>query len=80
MTRATFRVIETPSGTFRWQLRTDGGAVIATSDGTHDSRHAAMRDVQRVKRVAADAGVASGGAGVGGGSESDADADVEKRE
>jgi uncharacterized protein YegP (UPF0339 family) len=59
MPNATFQVIETASGAFRWRLRTDDGTVVAASDGTHDTRHAAMRDVQRVKRAAPDAGVES---------------------
>jgi uncharacterized protein YegP (UPF0339 family) len=58
MASATFQLIETPEG-FRWRLRTDDGAVVATSDGVYDTEHAAARDVQRLKRVAADAGVES---------------------
>lgn len=59
MPDATFQVVETATGAFRWRLRIDDGAVVATSDGTHDTRHAAMRSVQQVKRVAPAAGVES---------------------
>jgi uncharacterized protein YegP (UPF0339 family) len=70
MADATFQVTETADGTFRWHLRTDDGTVIATSDGTHATRHAAVRDVQRVKHAAPEAGVESSAAG-----DADADAD-----
>jgi len=56
---ATFRVVETDDGAFRWRLRTADGAVLATSDGGYETGQAAMRAVQRVKRVAPDAGVES---------------------
>jgi len=56
MTRATFQVIEADDG-FRWRLRTDDGTVLATSDRTHGTEHAAMRDIQQLKHVAATAGV-----------------------
>lgn len=59
MTAATFQLIETPAGAFRWRLRTDDGTVIATSDGVYDTEHAAARDVQRLKRVGPGAGVES---------------------
>ena len=59
MASATFQLIETEDGAFRWRLRTDDGAVVATSDGGYDTEHAAARDVQRLKRVAPDAGVES---------------------
>jgi uncharacterized protein YegP (UPF0339 family) len=57
MVEATFRVFETESGSFRWRLRDADGAVVASSDGTYPTRQAAMADVQRVKHVAAEAGV-----------------------
>jgi len=56
---ATFQVIERADGTVRWRLRTEDGATLATSDGTYETKHAALRDVQRLKRVAAGAGVES---------------------
>jgi uncharacterized protein YegP (UPF0339 family) len=59
MPRATFQVFETADGAFRWRLRADDGTVIATSDGTHETKVAAMREVQRLKHVAAAAGVES---------------------
>lgn len=59
MTHATFQVVERTDGTFRWRLRAADGTVLATSDGSHDTRHAAMREVQRLKRAAPDAGVES---------------------
>lgn len=40
-------------------LRTDGGTVLATSDGVYDTEHAAVRDVQRLERVVLEAGVES---------------------
>jgi len=55
----TFRVIETGDETFRWLLRADGGAAIASSDGVYETKQAAMRDIQRLKRVAPEAGVES---------------------
>jgi uncharacterized protein YegP (UPF0339 family) len=58
---ATFQLIETDAGAFRWRLRAADGTVVATSDGCYDTEHAAARDVQRLKRVAPDAGVESGG-------------------
>jgi uncharacterized protein YegP (UPF0339 family) len=61
MGEATFLVVETDSGTFRWRLRHDDGTVSASSDGTYPTRQAAMRDVQRVKHAAAAAGVDSAG-------------------
>jgi uncharacterized protein YegP (UPF0339 family) len=54
---ATFQLIEAEAGAFRWRLRASDGTVIATSDSVYDTEHAAARDVQRLKRVAADAGV-----------------------
>jgi len=57
---ATFQLTETEAGAFRWRLQGDDGTVIATSDGLYDTEHAAARDVQRLKRVAPDAGVESG--------------------
>lgn len=60
MARATFRIVESADGGFRWHLRADDGTVLATSDRTHGTKVAAMREVQRLKRVAADAGVESG--------------------
>jgi len=59
MTGATFRVVEIEDGAFRWRLRTDDGTVLATSDRTHGTKVAAMREVQLLKRVAAGAGVES---------------------
>ncbi|WP_338739151.1 YegP family protein [Haloplanus salilacus] len=59
MVEATFRVFETDSGSFRWRLRHADGTVVASSDGTYPTRQAAMADVQRVKHVAAEAGVDS---------------------
>jgi len=60
MTRSTFQIRETADGTFRWRLRTDDGTVIATSERTHETKVAAIREVQRLKHVAAAAGVESG--------------------
>ena len=59
MTNATFRILETADGAFRWRLRTDDGTVLATSERTHATKAAAMREVQRLKHVAATAGVES---------------------
>lgn len=59
MAPATFQLIETADEAFRWRLRSDDGTVIATSDGVHETKHAAARDVQRLKRVVPDAGVES---------------------
>lgn len=56
---ATFQLLETADGTFRWRLRTDDGTVIATSERTHETKQAAIREVQRLKHVAAAAGVES---------------------
>lgn len=56
---AMFQVIERADGTFRWRLRAEDGTTLATSDGVHETKHAAVRDVQHVKRTAADAGVES---------------------
>jgi uncharacterized protein YegP (UPF0339 family) len=60
MTDATFRVVELADGGFIWRLRTEDGTVLATSDRTHETKVAAMHEVQRLKRVAAGAGVESG--------------------
>ena len=59
MTDTTFRIHETEDGTFRWRLRDDDGTVLATSERTHETKHAAMREVQRLKHVVATAGVES---------------------
>lgn len=56
---ATFQVVEARDGTFRWRLRTADGAVLATSDAGYDTRQAAMRGIQQVKRTAPEAGVES---------------------
>ncbi|WP_435068301.1 DUF1508 domain-containing protein [Haloplanus sp. C73] len=56
---ATFQVFD-HDGDVRWWLRTDDGTTLAVSDGAYESRHAAMRDVQRLKHVAASAGVEAG--------------------
>jgi uncharacterized protein YegP (UPF0339 family) len=53
---ATFQVFD-DDGDVRWRLRADDGTTLAVSDGAYESRHAAMRDVQRLKHVAASAGV-----------------------
>ncbi|AZH26391.1 YegP family protein [Haloplanus aerogenes] len=58
-TETTFRVIETGDETFQWHLRADDGSTLATSDGVYETKQAAMRDIQRLKRVAPDAGVES---------------------
>ena len=58
-TDTTFRVIETGNGAFRWRLRADDGSTLATSDGVYRTKRAAMRDIQRVKHAALDAGVES---------------------
>jgi uncharacterized protein YegP (UPF0339 family) len=57
MVEATFRVFETDSGRFRWRLRHADGTVLASSDGSYPTRQAATHAVQRVKHVAAGAGV-----------------------
>jgi uncharacterized protein YegP (UPF0339 family) len=56
---ATFQVVELADGAFRWRLRAADGSTLATSDGTHGTKRAAMREVQRLKRTAPDAGVES---------------------
>lgn len=57
---ATFRVIEADDeGAFQWQLRAADGSVLATSGDVYRSEEAAMRDIQRVKYAAPDAGVTS---------------------
>jgi hypothetical protein len=40
-------------------LQTDGGTVLATSDGVYDTEHTAVRDVQRLERVVLEAGIES---------------------
>jgi len=56
---ATFQVVECADGAFRWRLRAADGSTLATSDGAHETKRAAMREVQRLKRAAPDAGVES---------------------
>lgn len=56
---ATFQVFEDGDGV-RWRLRADDGTTLAVSDGAYESRHAALRAVQRLKHVAATAGVEAG--------------------
>jgi len=52
---ATFHVFDTDAG-FRWRLR-EGDTTLAVSDGAYETRHDATRAVQRLKHVAADAGL-----------------------
>lgn len=59
MAEATFQVVETDSGAFRWHLRNDDGAILASSDDAYPTRQTAMRAIQRVKRAAPEAGVES---------------------
>jgi len=54
----TFRVMEIDDDAFRWELRAGGDSVLATG-GVYGSKRAAMRDIQRVKRSAPEAGVES---------------------
>jgi|GEM_PF-1818963 len=56
---ATFQVVELADGAFRWRLRAADGSTLVTSDGTHETKRAAMREVQRLKDAAPDAGVES---------------------
>ncbi|SEA10922.1 protein of unknown function [Haloplanus vescus] len=58
MPDATFQVFDDDAGV-RWRLRDGDGAVLAVSDSAYDTEHDAMRAVQRLKHVAATAGVES---------------------
>jgi len=59
VSHATFQVVERADGTVRWHRRAEDGAVLASSDGTYGTRHAAMREVQRITHVIPGAGVKS---------------------
>jgi uncharacterized protein YegP (UPF0339 family) len=54
---ATFEVYKDKSGQFRWRLRMQNTKVIATSGEGYKEKESAMKAIESVKRVVADAPV-----------------------
>ena len=54
---ATFEVYKDKSGQFRWRLRMQNTKVIATSGEGYKEKDSAMKAIESVKRVVADAPV-----------------------
>jgi uncharacterized protein YegP (UPF0339 family) len=70
---ATFEVYKDKSGQFRWRLRMQNSKVIASSGEGYKEKDSALKAIESVKRVVADAPVkeveaseAGGGSGSGG--------------